>query len=65
MYEGPTDMNNSVWIDCGGRGCAGQRGTKGGGNWDNCNKITIFKKHIDFQQNDNLEDQRNPPSKNT
>ena len=26
------------WGDVGGRGCAGQRGIKGG-KWDNCNSI--------------------------
>ena len=44
MYEGPMDQDNGVGIDCGTRPTLGwaEEG-KWGGNWNNCNRITIFK----------------------
>ena len=40
MYEWPTDMDNSVGMDCGDRGDEQRRAKRG--NWDNCNRTTII-----------------------
>ena len=36
------DMDNGVGFDCGTRGWAGQKTTKGQ-SWDNCNRVTNTK----------------------
>ena len=41
------DMDNSVGVDCGSGSWAGQRRANGG-NWDNCNRITIIKKKSSY-----------------
>ena len=40
MYEGPTDVGQSVGTDCESRSRMGGEGQRGK-NWDNCNRITI------------------------
>ena len=40
-----------VWrIDCGSRGVGRTKGGKGGGNWDNGNRITIKKRNPNSSQ---------------